>query len=61
MTRQLPRAAVRVMRDALDEAKAAGVTDPSAAAQHVASALITNGWYVTALPRLTTHHRPEER
>lgn len=50
VSRSLPPAAVRVIRDALTEARDAGITEPAAAAQHAASALIAHGWYVTGRP-----------
>lgn len=58
MTRTLPAAAVRVIRDALIEAAAAGITDPAAAAQHAASALLAQGWHINATPLSTTPETP---
>lgn len=53
MTYAVPKAAVSVMRDALAEAKAAGIDDLYAAAQHAACALASHGWYVTGRPPTT--------
>jgi hypothetical protein len=50
VTRTIPAAAVRILRDALAEAAAAGITDPASAAQHAASALLAHGWHITAHP-----------
>lgn len=54
MSRTLPAAALRVLRDALEEIQAAGIHDPDATAQHAASALIAHGWYVTGQPTPAT-------
>uniref|UniRef100_UPI002FDC793B hypothetical protein n=1 Tax=Streptomyces sp. IBSBF 2435 TaxID=2903531 RepID=UPI002FDC793B len=61
VTRAVPRAARSVMRDALTEAADAGITDPDAATQHIASALMAHGWYVTAEPPPLTAHHPTEQ
>jgi hypothetical protein len=60
VTRYLPAAAVRIIRDALTEAAEAGITEPAAAAQHAASALITHGWYITAQPTHLAHRLGQE-
>jgi len=63
MTYSVPKAAVRVMRDAIAEANAAGITDPDAAAQHTASALAAHGWYVNGRPPTRqphTHHQENQ-
>lgn len=60
MSRYLPAAALRVLRDALEEIRDAGITDPDASAQHAASALIAHGWYITARHRPAPRH-PEDQ
>lgn len=54
MSRYLPAAALLVIRDALAEIQAAGITDPDASSQHVAGALIAHGWHITARTKPTT-------
>jgi hypothetical protein len=60
MTRAVPLAAVRVLQDALAEARAARITDPATVAQHAASALTAHGWCVTAEPAHLTAHNPAQ-
>jgi hypothetical protein len=60
MTRAVPPAAVRVLQDALAQARAARITDPATVAQHAASALTAHGWCVTAEPPHLSAYNPTQ-